>query len=145
MADTTHKRSDYSNDVIKQALENSAGVVAAAANQLGVHRTTLAKWIEQDAELEAFRSEIRESVIDLAESHLFRAIKAGDFKAIAFFLRCFGRPRGYVERTEITGKDGGPIEARVVQEVDLSKLSRQELKQLAALKEKARGRSSSDG
>ena len=47
--------------------------------------------------------------IDLAESKLYEMIKSGDKIAIIFFLNCQGKARGYVERQELTGKEGVPL------------------------------------
>ena len=51
-----------------------------------------------------------ETVLDTAENNLFQAINAKDLDAIKWFLSRKGRSRGYADRTEHTGKDGGPIE-----------------------------------
>ena len=42
----------------------------------------------------------RESSVDLAESELMKAIRAGNMTAIIFFLKTQGRSRGYVERSD---------------------------------------------
>ncbi len=40
-------------------------------------------------------------------------IQAGKEASIFFFLKCRAKDRGYVERSEITGAGGGPIESAV--------------------------------
>ncbi len=50
--------------------------------------------------------EARECVTDLAESQLYKKIAEGDLTAIIFYLKTRGKARGYVERQELTGRDG---------------------------------------
>jgi hypothetical protein len=47
-------------------------------------------------------------------------------------LKCHGKHRGYVERQEITGKDGAPIAAKVSDEEEqrLRRLSVEDLKRI---------------
>ncbi len=55
-------------------------------------------------------AEARESSIDLAESKLIEAIKAGNLTAIIFFLKTQGKSRGYSERSEFGHTtDGKPL------------------------------------
>lgn len=51
-------------------------------------------------------TDARESMIDTAESMLYKQIGEGNTTAIIFFLKTQGRQRGYIERQELTGADG---------------------------------------
>jgi transposase-like protein len=101
-----------SKERIIETLREKAGIVAAAARTLGVHRSTLYNWMEEDksGDIAAATKDIREEVTDLAEGKLFENIEKGRSEDIRFYLRCFGGPRGYKEVTRIEGRDGGPIE-----------------------------------
>lgn len=65
--------------------------------------------------------ESREGLVDLAELSLRRAV-VGDTKAgiepagwaVALVVKTLGKDRGYIERQEVTGKDGGEVTIRVV-------------------------------
>jgi hypothetical protein len=96
-----------------EALRKSAGLLTVASKRLGCHRDTLAAFIAESPELQAVRREIDDEIADLAENQLLRAIRNGDLKAICFFLRTKCRDRGYSERTEIVGANGGPVEVEV--------------------------------
>jgi hypothetical protein len=98
-----------SNAVILAALEASAGIAKGAAERLRVASSTLWRWLREDAALATAHAEIDEHWLDLADSQLKSALTAGESWAIRFYLTYKGRKRGYNERMELTGKDGGPV------------------------------------
>ena len=53
---------------------------------------------------------IEDVALDFAESALHDNIKNGKEASIIFYLKTKGKNRGYVERQEITGKEGEPIQ-----------------------------------
>lgn len=95
---------------VEQTLRRRLGNVSATAAELGVTRMTLYRFIERH-NLMPIIEEMRESMIDLAESALIKAVSEGHGWAVCFTLRTLGRRRGYVERTEheISGSGGGPV------------------------------------
>ncbi|MBL7738695.1 MAG: hypothetical protein JNK14_05710 [Chitinophagaceae bacterium] len=62
--------------------------------------------------------DIEESGLDVAESGMLTMAKSADedikFKACQFILKTKGKKRGYIERTELTGADGGPINVQTI-------------------------------
>lgn len=94
-----------------KAVESNAGLVNDIANALGVNRKTIWEWRKKNRHVDEAFTDVEESRLDLAECKLMEAIKKGDAWAICFFLKCKGKSRGYVERQEITGKDGGALQA----------------------------------
>lgn len=55
----------------------------------------------------------RMGLLSMAASGLAAALKRNEPWAICFTLKCLGRDKGWSERQENTGADGGPIEIRV--------------------------------
>lgn len=96
----------------REALLKCHGNISRAAAALKVDRKTLYSFIERNPELEDVRSEAKESMLDLAEDRLFGLINTGDIRAITLYLKTQGKDRGYTERQEITGRDGGALVAR---------------------------------
>jgi hypothetical protein len=96
---------------IKEAIANADGVIAEAARTLGVSRMTIYRRIEESDDLRAAVEDAREELTDIAERELGKAIRAGNMTAIIFHLKGSpnGRRRGYSERVEMTGPDGGPM------------------------------------
>lgn len=94
--------------IIEKAIVKAFGNLSTAAKSLSVDRATLYKWIEQES-LEEAVQEGRNTRLDFVESKLDQKINSGDTTAIIFFLKTQGKNRGYVERQEITGKDGQKI------------------------------------
>lgn len=97
-------------EIIAKALEQSGGLVSPAADALKIHRTTLHGWLRDDPELQKAKESARERVLDLAESKLIANIKEGKEASIFFTLKTLGKKRGFVERHEFTGADGGPVQ-----------------------------------
>lgn len=88
------------NTAIIDALAKTGGNIMQTAIALDVTRQALSKWVNSDSELKSAREEAEESINDLAESQLVRAIKNGDLTAIIFRLKTKAKNRGYVERQE---------------------------------------------
>ena len=96
---------------IKEAIASADGVIAEAARALGVSRMTIYRRIEESDDLREAVEAAREELTDIAERELGKAIRAGNMTAIIFHLKGSptGRRRGYSERVEMTGADGGPL------------------------------------
>lgn len=104
----------HSVEEVAEALLKSHGVVLAAARMLHMSRQGVEKRIKESTTLQEVKAQSRESIVDMAETGLVKAIRDQDAWAIQFTLRTLGRDRGYADRKEITGAEGGPIEVRSV-------------------------------
>lgn len=97
----------YSDDQLIAALIECKGMVYIAAAKVGCNADTIYEHARTNPALkEVMRSE-RGKVVDKAEMKLFDAIEAGESWAIQMALRCLGKDRGYVERSEVkfTGEE----------------------------------------
>jgi len=97
------------NADVEQHIEPTKGNVAAIARALGTSRGTVWNRIQSSPALQSLLADARETMIDNAESSLYRAVLAGEAWAVCFFLKTQGKRRGYVERQEVTGAEGGAI------------------------------------
>lgn len=107
-----------------EALQKSMGNISHACKQVGITRETHYEWKRTDAVYEAEVRDVVESAIDYVESKLMLQIQRDNYIAIIFYLKTKGKHRGWTERVENTGPDGGPI-SHVVR--DMSQLSDEEL------------------
>lgn len=117
-----------------KALEASLGVVSTACMSCGVPRSTFYEWMNSDPVFKQQADAVNDLCLDFAESKLFQLINGVKLKtkmkdkdgkdieiyeippnvaATIFFLKTRGKHRGYVERTEVTGKDGEALISRV--------------------------------
>ena len=95
-----------------KAIREKHGNLSAAARYLGCSRNTIARYIENYPTVKAVYDEERETLIDFAENQLFKQVQEGNITAIIFTLKTIGKSRGYVERQEVTGADGGAVTVR---------------------------------
>ena len=86
------------------------GNLAAVARSFGVSRQSVHEFVGKRAALQSACRDARESMKDEAESSLYRALRAGEAWAVCFYLKTQAKDRGYVERSEVTGAEGGPIQ-----------------------------------
>ncbi len=102
------------------ALEASLGVVTTACKKAGIERTTFYNYLRSDEAFAANVAELQNVALDFAESSLHKQIQNGVPASTIFYLKTKGKERGYIERSEITGKDGGPIDVttRVIEPGD---------------------------
>jgi len=99
----------YTVEQIDHALRATSGNVAYAARELGASRSTIYRFIENRPTLQQVLVDAREELVDIAESALRREVLNGNITAIIFTLKTQGKARGYVERQEVSGPDGGAI------------------------------------
>ena len=96
---------------IEDAIRKAAGNVTAAARGLGIGRTSLHARIAKSPELQRILQEERESLVDMAESALRAEVLDRNMTAVIWTLKASpeAKRRGWGERQEVTGADGGPV------------------------------------
>jgi len=92
-----------------KAIEGSRGFVTVIAKRLGCTRSHAHVLINKYPTVKQALHDERETLKDFAEGKLFGQIDEGNTTAIIFYLKTQAHDRGYRERREITGADGGPI------------------------------------
>lgn len=94
-----------------EALRARMGIVSKAAEAAGINRTTHYQWLKDDPEYKQAVEDISESVIDMAESALYRMIASDNPnpQATLFLLKTRGKSRGYIERQEIEVTEKKPL------------------------------------
>ena len=96
---------------IEDAIRKSAGNVTYAAKALGVGRTALHARIAKSPDLQRVLQEEREALVDMAESALRAEVLDRNMTAIIWALKASpeAKRRGWSERHELGGPDGGPV------------------------------------
>jgi len=92
-----------------EALEKSLGIVTKACNLAEMGRTTFYNYYNNDEVFKAKVDDIENIALDFAESKLHNMIASENTAAVIFYLKTKGKKRGYIERNEVTGKDGSQI------------------------------------
>ena len=97
--------SDKDKQKFLELLAKNAGNVSRACKALGCSRQAYYEWYKEEA-FKFVVDEIQESLIDNAESQLYKLINEGNAVSILFFLKTKAKSRGYIERqeTDITSK-----------------------------------------
>ena len=99
----------YKADQFIAAIPGTGGIITKIAERVGCAWHTAKKYItEYSTVAEVYQDEC-ERVLDVGETRLIEAVDEGEPWAVKFFLSTKGKHRGYVERSEHTGADGGPI------------------------------------
>lgn len=95
---------------VLKALHDTKGAVYLAAKSLHCSPVAIYAWINKDPEIKEVKESYTEEVTDIAVLKLRQAVQAGEQWAVKFQLMTQGKGRGYGERVEVTGADGGPVE-----------------------------------
>ena len=98
----------------KGKVTSSFGNVTVIANRLGVARTTVYVYAEKWSTVKTAIKEARETLKDFTENKIASEIMGGNTTMIIFFAKTQMKDRGYVERQEVTGKDGSGIRVEYV-------------------------------
>lgn len=86
---------------VEARLRELNGNMAAVARTLGVHRSTVKRFIDQRPKLQEVQADLRESMKDNAESVLYSAVLRGESWAVQFYLKAQAKDRGYSDKHEI--------------------------------------------
>lgn len=109
-----------------ECLEKHLGIVTTAAKDAGIDRATHYRWMESDSEYKNAVDALEDVALDFAEQCLFDQMRDGTPASTIFYLKYRARKRGYVDRKELTGKDGEPL----IRHVDPSKLSTETIREI---------------
>jgi hypothetical protein len=96
------------------ALRETKGMVYLAAKRLGCDPDTVKNYCKRYPTVQAAKDAERGEMVDTAELKLWASIQNGEAWGISLALKTIGKDRGYVERTEQTGKDGTPLNEKVI-------------------------------
>ena len=108
-----------SADRLIVAIKGTGGIKHAIAVSLGVHRNSIDNYLRRYPTARiAYEDEVQ-NIGDMAENVIFQNIKAGDVDSAKWYARMKLKDRGYVERQEVTGADGGDIVIKVVYDKDV--------------------------
>jgi len=88
---------------------NTLGNMTETCKRMRINRTTPYDWMRGDPAFKQAVEDVAETRIDFVEDALNKQILKGNTAAIIFFLKCKAKDRGYVERQEHTGANGGPM------------------------------------
>lgn len=116
-------------------LSKTHGLVTLACQQANIARASYYNWYNNDPIFAEACQEILERTYDHVENRLLQNIKQGDTTAIIFYCKTKMKHRGYSERLEIAGANGGAIQTQhsiefKVNEADLDAIERLKLKLL---------------
>ena len=89
-----------------EVIKNSRGFVTEAADKLGVSRQTFYTYLKKHVTAQRALEDARERRHEMVENKLMSLIAQGNVAAVIFYLKTQAKHLGYVERQEITGKDG---------------------------------------
>lgn len=85
------------------------GFETEVADLLLCSARTVRNYINKYEEVRIAYEDRKERLTDHVESKLHSEIDKGNVTAIIFYLKTKAKDRGYVERQELTGKDGGKL------------------------------------
>jgi hypothetical protein len=100
-----------------QAIEDSRGFISEACKLLGCSRSHFYNKLKTFPTAQQALDDVREKRHDYVESKMMKRIEQGDTTMIIFYLKTQCKARGYVERQEVTGADGGPVTLAIVEQI----------------------------
>lgn len=111
--EATHKTRQKRTDAeIIVALKATGGMVYLAARQLGCEPSVIYRRRDKSKAVAEVIEAQRGELVDMAEVGLKKAIIDGNVTAMIWVTKTVGKSRGYVERQEVTGADGGAMQTQ---------------------------------
>ena len=96
----------HNKKILIEALISTLGVITSACKKAGIARQTFYNYYNNDVKFKKEVDDIENIALDFVESKLYSQISDDNITATIFYLKTKGKKRGYIERQEITGKDG---------------------------------------
>ena len=110
----TSRKERVPTERIIECLRETNGLVSLAAKRVPCSISTINTRRKRVQAVEQVIQECRGELVDLGELALRKAVLAGEPWAVGLVLKTLGKDRGYVERQEITGRDGNELTIRYV-------------------------------
>lgn len=109
------KNPELNKERLLTALQNNAGLISKACRAVGISNNQYYIYYKSDPDFKEKVDQIKEGVIDLAESQLYQLIQEKNPQAIFFFLKYRGKDRGYTDiNTAIQINSGSNITVNIV-------------------------------
>jgi len=123
--------------VLMDTIKKFRGNVTLTIEHLGIGKATFYKALKRYPELKEAFDGARDEVLDITENKMLEAIERGEPWAISLYLKTIGRVRGYGDVQTI-------VQSSFNADIDLTKLSQEELENLEKLVTKAASSPASD-
>lgn len=105
-----------SNLAIMQSLSMQGMTLVQIADHFHISERQICRLQKKHESVMSAIKNGRESVVAMAQSKLMERVKSGDIAAIIYTLKVYGgeffNDRKFAQKTEITGRDGDPIEVK---------------------------------
>lgn len=111
MASPTSK---FTVQQVVDAVLEADGLISIAAKSLKCEPKTIRNYAKKHPAVAEAIVEADESTTDYVESQLMKNIALGKEASIIFYLKTKGKRRGYAERHEHTGPDGGVMQSEIL-------------------------------
>ena len=98
--------SKYKAQHFIDAIPGTGGIVSAIARKVGCDWNTAKSWIDKSPTVNRAWLNERETMLDLAESTVFKNIKDGDTQDAKWVLSRLGKSRGYADKQEVEHSGG---------------------------------------
>ena len=103
---TTDSQYKYTPEQVLKAIRGTRGIIPAAAEALGCHRSTVYEYLKRHPEIGIELENERETMLDHVEAVAYDvAVKDRNPRMIMYLLNCLGRHRGFGERGERTERE----------------------------------------
>jgi hypothetical protein len=122
------KKRKFTPDQVITAIKKAEGYISQSAQILDCDISTVYEYINRYPKVKDARDSVKHRRDDFVESKMMTRIKEGSDTMIIFYAKTQMKHRGYIERVEHTGADGGAIEQVVT--IDFSNLSDEQLNTL---------------
>ena len=100
----------FTQEQFKKAIPGSGGIIATIAKRVGCSWHTAQTYIRDTPTLAQIYENEANTVDDLAESVVIKAMQRGDINAAKWWLERRRRAKFATRvETEVSGKDGGPL------------------------------------
>jgi hypothetical protein len=109
--DAVRGEGEWAKDSDK-SVTTSFGNLTAIGKRLGVHRNTVLGYSQRWKTVADAIEQEKELRKDFVEDKMLKRVMEGSDTMIIFFAKTQMKDRGYVERQEITGAEGGPIRVK---------------------------------
>ena len=103
-------RPKFTQEQVIDALKSTHGMVYLAAERLRTSHQLIYNYMQRYPAIRDVHQAETGKLVDIGELKLHEAVMAREGWAVTLLLKTKGKDRGYVERQEQTGPDGGPIQ-----------------------------------